>query len=127
MTRHIIYFKGTFNGLYKWGKGWDMETRAMWKEYWRNVKGVFWKYFNHKTAYEDIDYLVTNGGSIFLHPMGFNGGLFDCGVLCGGSYFGSEIEQLKRLCEECAKVCGGTFTMETSEELPMAFELEEIE
>lgn len=116
MEKAVIYFKGVFNGLYKWGEGWDVETRAKWKEYWKNSKGIFWKYFNNKSVCDDIDYLVSNGGSIFLHPMSFNGGLFSGGVLCNGSYFNSQITELKKLCEECAKVCGGTFVLTISEE-----------
>lgn len=124
MKTNIIYIKGTFHGLYKWGEGWSEETRAIWKNYWQNAYGIFWKYFCHKQySSNEIDYLVCNGGSLFLHPMNFSGGLFGGGVKCNGKYFESQIDELKRLCEECAKVCGGTFTMEVSDEIPIEVEL----
>ena len=126
MNKHIIYFKGTFKGFYQWGEGWTAEKRQLWKTYWQNIKSYHWHYFNDKSCCSDTDYLVGVTGSIYLHPMNFKGGLFDCGVLCNGKYFESEIEDLIGLCENCAKALGGTFEFEVSEEMPIHIDLERV-
>lgn len=117
IEKTICYVRGTFHGLYEWGNGWSAETANKWEEYWKTARGVFWKYFKKG----DEEYLVTIGGAIYLHPMNFDVVLGSCGCTVNGKHFGSELEELKRLCDGAARACGGTFTMEVSEEVQHTF------
>ena len=61
-----------------------------------------------------------------MHPMDFyttltsNGGV-SCGKTIEGVYyetcFEGQISELYEICQECAKFCGGSFTMEVSKEV----------
>lgn len=102
----ICKVKGIFKGLYKWGEGWDIATKKKWDEFWGDInnRSIFWKYFKDNN---ECDYLFGIQGSIFLHPMNFSAILY--------AEFGdinNQIEELRKLCSNCAEYCGGAFDME---------------
>ena len=107
----IVVVKGTFNNIYFWGKGYrDLETANAWHNAWDEVKSILW----HHTRLDDTEYLVNIQGSIYLHPMDFRAILHGCGCHTSDTY---DCAELKRICEEVAKKCGGTFDLEVSEEI----------
>jgi len=115
----IITLKGTFNGLYRWGDGWDSATEKKWNDYWRNqLKSYFWHFFEVHKGHGDAQYLVTTGGSIYLHPMNFSlvmqkfGGCYHYNEDGSKTEVHSEIEELQEICEECAAFCGGDFAID---------------
>lgn len=106
MANTIVNIKGTFHNLYAWGKGWlSYEQLNAWEEYWLSLNAIYWHFFQVQDCF-GTTYLVSTYGSIYLHPMDFR-----CILnLNGGN--GGPINELKKICTECAKKCGGTFTME---------------
>lgn len=113
----IVVVKGTFNNIYFWGKGYrDLETANAWHNAWDEVKSILW----HHTRLDDTEYLVNIQGSIYLHPMDFRAILHGCGCHTSDTY---DCAELKRICEEVAKKCGGTFDLEVSEEIAIDADL----
>lgn len=118
MKRHnkLCVIKGVFDDIYFWGQGYkDLDTAENWNAYWENVNANFWRYRTPRHSCCSGD-LVNTGGSIYMHPMGFDTVLHSCGVKCPRGhnndledYFGSELDELKKLCEGVATMCGGTF------------------
>lgn len=113
-TQRICTVRGIFTGIYQWGEGWSQEKAKKWDEYLENYKGIFWRAFKNR----DIWYLVGTQGSIYLHPMDFRTVLHStgCKSLRGNDdpledYFGSGLDELKRICEGLTEACGGGFSM----------------
>ena len=109
----IVTAKGTFGGLYEWGRGWrDFAAAQAWRDYWSGAHGTFW----HVSRNGDALYLVTTGGSIYLHPMDFVmllrriGAEYKVDAGRRVEVF-SAVEELTELCEKCAAACGGTFSL----------------
>lgn len=100
----IFEVKGTFKGLYEWGKGWNIEKKQVWDRFWKGSRGIFWKFFQDENGSQ---YLVSTCGSLFLHPMGFDAVLF---TSCGNG-INLEIDELLRLCLQCSDMCNGTFEL----------------
>lgn len=110
----VITGKGVFTGFYEWGPGWTKDGAA---EAWRG----FWDGFNADGRWTlsawrhaadgrfGSHYLVSTTGSVFLHPMDFTVLLREGVVSCHG--IPSHIGELKEICEECAKACGGSFEL----------------
>lgn len=120
-TETLIRIKGSWSGIYGWGTGYyDKEKYLNWENFWDNINAIYW---NSVIANDTFNtrYLVTTSGSIYLHPMDFTTVLKSSGVVCNGKHFDGEVRELKELCEKAAKVCGGTFTMEVSEEKEVSF------
>lgn len=121
MKMSIVLVRGVFKDIYFWGKGWkDNETYRKFKEAERNIKSYFWNLHKSDDGMSS-DYLVSVDGSVYLHPMDFSAVLHRCGssedsFACG---------DLKRICEEIAAYCGGSFEMEVSK--PMEVEAEMFE
>lgn len=112
-TIKICNVRGVFTNIYQWGKGWSKEKSDAWDNYLENYKGCYW----HPVKIRDIWYLVSTQGSIYLHPMDFNAVLKSTGGFSPKGnddiledYFGSQIDELKKICNELAKTCGGQFT-----------------
>lgn len=118
----ICVVRGVFANIYQWGEGWSQETAQKWHDYLENYKGIYWHYFRDSKKSYGTDYLVSTGGSIFLHPMDFHAVLHSSGAKsCRGhnddleDYFGGELDELKKLCTELAEACGGQFTSMVAE------------
>ena len=111
----IATAKGVFKGFYEWGPGWTVpEAAAKWREFWDNLSGVcHWRHFNDGRS----DYLVSVGGSVFLHPMDFSllhrqfGATKVCQDGADWKVRYDDIEELREVCERCAKHCGGSFEL----------------
>lgn len=111
LKEKLVVVRGTFNNIYFWGKGYrDLETANAWHNAWNEIKSVFW----HHARLDDTEYLVGVQGSIYLHPMDFRTILHSCGCHTSDTY---DCADLKRICEEVAEKCGGTFDLEVSEEI----------
>lgn len=107
----LVVVRGTFHNLYGWGTFWrSADTAKAWREAWENIKSFMW----HYKRIDDTDYLVSVQGSIYLHPMDFRTILHGCGCHTDDTY---DCAELKRICEEVAEKCGGTFDLEVSEEI----------
>ena len=118
-------FKAWFSGLYQWGWGRTTQTRDAWRTYLEGLADsdkIFWTYHRAK----DTDYLVSNNGSIFMHPMD----IVYVGHYSGASYrwedgnkveVHMDIEELKEILTELASACGGTvvFSEVVTGELPV--------
>lgn len=103
-TKHIIIASGVFTGLYEWGAGWNMETIIKWRAYWAKLKSIYWNYI--EDASNNSQYLYGLYGSIFLHPERFE-------VVISSSINPDRVlEELNKICAECANACGGTFRLE---------------
>ena len=64
----ILTAKGTFDGLYEWGRGWrSLAAKQAWDKYWSGASGIHW----HTSQHGDALYLVAVGGAVYLHPEGF--------------------------------------------------------
>lgn len=117
LKEKIVVVKGTFNNIYFWGKGYrDLETANAWHNAWNEVKSFLW----HHARLDDTEYLVSVQGSIYLHPMDFRAVLHGCGCHTSDTY---DCADLKRICEEVAEKCGGTFDLEVSEEIAIDADL----
>ena len=113
----LVIVKGVFNGIYFWGTGYKSGAIAeKWSDYWRNINSFFW----HTFFTRDATYLVGTGGSLFLHPMDFDLILRKFGSTYrseGGmrvEYY-PEIDDLEKMCNEVAALCGGSFKMNKRE------------
>lgn len=103
-TAKITRISGVFSGIYGWGNGFYSSEKAIqWYNYWQNYKGIFWKVLNEDFAGQITTYLVNTTGSIYMHPMDFTAIMCDINEM--------KLEELKTACEECAKACGGSFSM----------------
>lgn len=117
MKETIVVVKGTFNNLYFWGKGYrDLETLKNWNDAWENIKSFHWKHFKSSNT----NYLVGVQGSIFLHPMDFKAVLHGCGCHTDDTF---NCNELKRICEEVAEKCGGTFDLEVSKPIEVDIDI----
>lgn len=118
----VCVVRGVFANIYQWGEGWSQETAKKWHAYLENYKGIFWHYSRDERGLGGSDYLISTGGSIYLHPMDFRAVLHSSGGKCprGNNddledYFGGELDELKKLCTELAEACGGQFTSMVAE------------
>lgn len=112
-----IAIKVRFYGLYEWGKGWvSGDIAQRWRDYFGSLNTAkdvcFWRYFECEESCGKVGYLVSTGGSIYLHPM-------QCDYI--GSKIGSsyrfdagkqveifpDIDELKEILIGAAKACGG--------------------
>ena len=118
----ICVVRGVFANIYQWGDGWSQETAKKWYDFLENYKGIHWHYFRDSKKSYGSDYLVGTHGSIFLHPMDFRAVLHSSGCRERRGhddeledYFGSNLDELKKLCEDLAEACGGQFTSMVAE------------
>ncbi len=119
MRKTTMLVRVTFNGLYSWGEGWKMDALVKWREYWKNVNAFMWRYIR----IDDEDHLISVSNNIYLHPLYTEFMLTDKGVKSNGSYFGLDIEILKKVFTECAEYCGGTCTIQISQEVTNEYEM----
>lgn len=108
----LVIAKGVFKDIYYWGTGFaSIEARAKWDAFWsrqRDDGGFFWRTYIH----DGIPYVVETGGSVYMHPMDFDLVLRKLGSSYrGGREIFPEIDELVRMCTECAAECGGSFRM----------------
>ena len=108
----LIIAKGVFKDIYYWGTGFaSIEARAKWDAFWarqRDDGGCFWQTYIH----DGTPYVVETGGSVYMHPMGFDLVLRKLGSSCrGGMETFPEVGELVSMCTKCAAVCGGSFEM----------------
>jgi len=126
MRYYTIALKGTFHGIYEWGRGFvGSDVQQRWNAYWQNARGLFWR-FAPAADPMVAPYLASTSGSIYLHPMGFDTMLasnHDCRTCSNDktytATFLGEMNELLRLCNEAAAACGGTFTLQASREVPL--------
>ncbi len=103
-------FRARFRGLYEWGVGWLSEDkRNAWNKFFESINDNFWSYHTRG----DSKYLVTTGGSVYLHPM-------DVKLVCTSEVLSysvkdgerieehMEIEALKKILSGAAEACGGS-------------------
>ena len=107
MQEGIVLVKGTFYGIYEWGEGYLDGKRSLWYEALGNVKDVFWKVVSR----DDSQFLISIGGNVFLHPMGFNAVFYNGGCHSADSFHCGALE---RICNKIAEHCGGKFLLEVS-------------
>lgn len=112
---NIVKISFEFSGIYENGTGWLSEVQQdKWQEFLRliNEKSVFWKYFNYYHSLSNrSDYLVSVGGSMYLHPMLCNTVYMVHGhdITDNNSVFhDSTTDELIRIMCDLAKYCGGT-------------------
>lgn len=108
----LIIAKGVFKDIYYWGTGFvSTEASAKWNAFWaeqRDAPGCFWRTYIH----DRTPYVVGTGGSVFMHPMGFDLVLHKLGSSYqGGREIFPEVDELVRICTKCAEECGGSFEM----------------
>ena len=121
MTEKIVLVQGTFDGIYGWGKGfYTPEQARKWEEALYEINDLFWKLVVEPHSYGDTHYLVSTGGSVFLHPMDFRTVLHSSGCNTDDSF---NCEELKKICEKIAEHCGGTFRLEVSKPFEVESEL----
>lgn len=106
----LVIAKGVFKDIYYWGTGFaSIEASAKWDAFWARQRGDgFWQTYIHNGT----PYVVTTGGSVYMHPMDFDLVLH----ILGSSYRGGkeifpEVDELVRMCTECAAECDGSFEM----------------
>lgn len=110
VTHDMVFVRGVFHGIYEWGKGWVSNDVALkFKEAERNIKSYFWNLHESNDGMSS-DYLLSTDGSVYLHPMNFDTVLHRC----GSSEDSFSCGDLKRICEEIAEACGGSFEMYVS-------------
>jgi hypothetical protein len=119
-----IMVRGYFNGIYDWGEGWKSGVKEKWDEYLSTKKSYTWKHYRVNDICQ-TDYLHDITNIIFLHPLNFFAVLNECGCMTNGSYFKVEIEDLYEYCKGLAEYCGGTFTMEVSNEITSTYNMAE--
>lgn len=108
----LIIAKGVFKDIYYWGTGFvSVKASAKWGAFWaeqRDAPGCFWRTYIH----DGTPYVVGTGGSVYMHPMDFDLVLHKLGSSYqGGKEIFPEVDELVRMCTECAEKCGGTFEM----------------
>lgn len=112
MTEKVVLVRGTFEGIYGWGKGFYTSEKArQWEEALNNIDDIFWNLLTVHKGYGDTHYLCSTGGSIYMHPMDFRTVLHSSGCNSDDTF---DCESLKKICEKIAEHCGGTFTLEVS-------------
>ena len=132
MKQHAIKVNGVFNGIYKWGKGYESAVIAgKFKDFWKyefpNLNPLFWKYAEPKEIGEcGILCRSTGGGAIYMHPMDFTTILIassGCSISSMGTdgkmyynHFDNEVSELYEACVACAEYCGGSFNLNVSKE-----------
>ena len=113
----LVVVKGIFHNIYEWGKCYrDADTAKAWHNAWNEIKSISW----HHARLDDTEYLVSVQGSIYLHPMDFSAVLHGCGCHTSDTY---DCAELKRICEEVAEKCGGTFDLVVSKEIEVNADL----
>lgn len=127
--KYAVSIKGEFSGIYEWGRGFkDRNMANTWNWWWRvefpKKHYTFWKY-SDGDDYGGCGHLSCIGGSIYMHPMNFSVTLLSTGgCVCtsrveGKDYFvqfASELRELKKICDDCAEFCGGSFSLYLSPE-----------
>lgn len=108
----LVIAKGVFKDIYYWGAGFaSIEARAKWDSFWarqRDNGGCFWRTYIH----DETPYVVETGGSVYMHPMGFDLVLRKLwSSYRGGNETYLEVDELVRICTSCAAECGGSFEM----------------
>ena len=108
----LIIAKGVFKDIYHWGIGFvSVKAGAKWGAFWaeqRDAPGCFWRTYIH----DNIPYVVSTGGSVYMHPMDFDLVLHKLGSSYqGGREIFPEVDELVRICTKCAEECGGSFEM----------------
>ena len=108
----LIIAKGVFKDIYYWGTGFvSVKASAKWGAFWaeqRDAPGCFWRTYIH----DGTPYVVSVGGSVYMHPMDFDLVLHKLGSSYqGGREIFPEVDELVRMCTECAEECGGSFEM----------------
>lgn len=108
-----IDVKVNFKGLYTWGVGWvNYAVHRLWDEFLSNYKGTFWNHFK-SVSFIKADYLVSVGGSVYLHPMDFFTSVNIIGsTMCGDRETFPCIEELIKFSNDIAKHCGGEAIVE---------------
>ena len=139
--RYAISIKGVFSGIYEWGTGFvSREVRDKWNQFWKvefpkraEKNGWWWWKYANGDGFGECGHLSAIAGSVYLHPMDFSTTLISTGgVVCislaektGKEYFNhfsGEISSLKKICEECAEFCGGSFWLFISPEFRIEVE-----
>ncbi len=111
MKLHCVLVRGVFHDIYSLGQGFYTKEKAeTWDKALDEIDDIFWKRFKDTPYSWGTDYLVSTGGSIFLHPTDFNAILHSC----GNSTDSFNCKALKEVCEEIAKKCGGSFDLYVS-------------
>lgn len=102
----IYRIKGQFDGIYRWGVGFITHHQMRkWELFWSIQQKIYWTCFTKDYGYGNpTHYLVSTYGSCYLHP--------DCFNLVLENPSEGVLRELHEICEECAKECDGTFTME---------------
>ena len=108
----LIIAKGVVKDIYYWGTGFaSIEARAKWDAFWarqRDNDGCFWQTYIH----DGTPYVVETGGSVYMHPMGFDLVLRKLrSSYRRGKEIYPEVDELVRICTSCAAECGGSFEM----------------
>ena len=108
----LIIAKGVFKDIYFWGTGFvSVKASAKWGAFWaeqRDAPGCFWRTYIH----DGTPYVVSTGGSVYMHPMDFDLVLHKLGSSYqGGREVFPEVDELVRICTKCAEECGGSFEM----------------
>lgn len=110
----VYAIKARFSGMYEWGVGWlSGEQKKAWDEYFENLaqtkRPIFWGYYKRNSA----QYLVSTGGSVYLHPMSVDAylhGNVTTKEMKGGVWvevFG-DVDELKEILTGAAEACGGS-------------------
>jgi hypothetical protein len=127
-TKRFIHFYGTFNGLYKWGSGWDGIMQAKWDEFWRTqfpkMADYQWVRYIPGDGFGECGTLCGTDINVYMHPMAIYGFMCEGGLSMGGYADGveynyvflDELEKLNEICKAAAEWCGGTFTLDTTKE-----------
>ena len=108
----LIIAKGVFKDIYYWGTGFaSIAASAKWNAFWarqRDNDGCFWRTYIH----DGTPYVVSTGGSVYMHPMDFDLILHKLGSCHrGGKEVYPEVDELVCICTACAAECGGSFEM----------------
>lgn len=123
MEQNFIKIRVYFKGLYEWGEGWNTEAHIKWREFWKNYRGGIWRY----VRVDDEEHLISVSNNIYLHPYITEIVLQSNGVKTNGSYFDLDIKMLKELFTECAEYCGGSMSMEISQEVTNTFIMQDVD
>lgn len=132
-TKKAINYYGTFKGIYEWGKGFiSTFVKYKWDEYWEKVFPTkwhcYWNTFVKGDGFGECGKLVGTSEAIYMHPLSFYGVFVEGGLSKGCSLpeeehkyyysyvFYDTLEELRKICEEAASYCGGSFVLETSKE-----------
>lgn len=110
----FVEFNLKISGIYFWGKGWNETDSKIWKDYFNNLRNVWWNYVceNNKT-----DYLVSINGGAMIHPMDGIKVYFCEEVESDSMHIKSKIESLIKIFDNLKKLYDGRmdFTYEIKE------------